>query len=111
MCDQHLQRQVERGQRCGRHHRRSRSRIAEDHDLGVAQLKARRPGLAAVVDHREQLDPVRLPQPRDAGDGVVDRHRARLRRDHFQIVLIGCAPAAKPPRRYQVRGRHLAKHL
>ena len=52
---QHLERQVERGQRRRRHHRRARRGTAEDHQRGLPQVEPDLARLGALVDHGEEL--------------------------------------------------------
>src|SRR5438876_4372127 len=51
--DKDLARQVERRERSRRHHGRTCERVAEDDELGIAELETGRLGLAAVVDDCE----------------------------------------------------------
>jgi MFS family permease len=98
--DQHLERQVERGQRRGVHHRRARGRAAEQHKHRRAQLQPRLAGLGRLVDHREQRHPLgrdQLGQPRHGGGNRLgaelgDGRCLRLRAASGHHVLLTYAP-------------------
>src|SRR5581483_7524702 len=79
--DEHLQRQVERGERRRLHHGCSRGRTAEDDDLGVAQRETLGRSRAAVVEHREERQSLRRNRRRQPGDGLGHGPRTRARDD------------------------------
>jgi len=103
--DQHLERQVERGQRGGVHHRRTRGRAAEQHQHRIAQPQPGLAGLGRLVDHREHLQALRrgqLGQPRHGGGnrpraGLSDGSRLRLGGAGHDALLTCRCPAG--PRR------------
>ena len=76
--DQRLERQVERGQRHGVHHRRARGGAAEQHQHRLPQPQTRLAGLGRLVDHREQLHALPRDQLGQAGHGGGNRPRAEL---------------------------------
>jgi hypothetical protein len=78
--DQHLEREIQGGQRRGRHHRRARGRVAEHEQHGLAQFQAGLPGLGGLVDHREDLQALRGQDAGQTRDGLGDRPRADLGR-------------------------------
>jgi MFS family permease len=76
--DEHLERQVERGQRRGVHHRRARDGAAEQHEHRLAQLQPRLAGLGRLVNSREQLHALRRDQLGQARRGGGNRPGAEL---------------------------------
>ena len=102
--DEDLQWQVKGGQWCCLHDGGSGLGAAEDHHLGVTQLQPDATRLAAVVDHREQLQAAVGDDIRQAGDGVGYRHRADLRdqlgaraRGHDLLLFIRGLRVRAPP--------------
>src|SRR5271166_928670 len=79
--DEHLEREIERRQRLCDHHRCPRLRAAEDHKFRIAQVEAAACGLAAVIDHIEQLHVTSFHDRREARDGVGHRGGAELGHD------------------------------
>jgi len=76
--DQHLERQVERGQGRGGHHRRARLRAAEEDQRGFPQREPSLAGLGRLVDHGEQPHPFRGDHAGELGHGTGYRFAAEL---------------------------------
>ena len=105
-----LQRKIDGNARGSEHERRSRFRVAEDHEFGGRHSHANFDGAGAVIDHGEHFDAFRLQHLLQLRHGLIDRMPAGQTDDsrcrvcvHSPIVSVGHPGLTRIARRHKLR--------